>query len=36
MKRLWYILDWVDDKILRHNFYWLCNFIAEHYPDEEE
>lgn len=21
-------LDWIDDKILDHRFYWLCTFIA--------
>jgi len=22
------ILDWIDDKILGHRFYWICDKIA--------
>lgn len=24
-----HVLDWVDDVILRHSWYWLCNRIAK-------
>lgn len=40
MKRLfgWIIkgLDWFDDKILRHRWYWFCIFCADHWPRERE
>jgi len=32
---IWKLLDWVDNKILGHPFYWLCDFICEHYPNDE-
>ncbi len=27
-------LDWIDDKIIGHRFYWLCDFIARNYPED--
>ncbi len=36
MKWFWYFLDWFDDRVIGHRFYWLCGFIAFHYPDEED
>ena len=31
----WLSADWFDDKIIRHNFYWLCEIIASHYPSKD-
>ncbi len=28
----WYLLDWIDDKMIKHRFYWFCVFVATHYP----
>ena len=27
-------LDWFDDKIIRHRFYWFCVFIGKNYPSD--
>jgi len=39
VRRLWHWfikrLDWFDDRIIGHRIYWFCNFVCEHYPDEE-
>lgn len=34
MNWFWYVLDWFDDKIIGHRFYWLCEFVCKHYPEE--
>ena len=34
MTRLFLILDWIDDKILRHRFYSVCCFVAMHLLDD--
>lgn len=31
----WRILDWLDSRIIRHRFYWFCEFVALHYPDDK-
>ncbi len=33
-EKVFLILDWVDDKILRHRFYSICCFIAMHLLDK--
>jgi len=36
MKYFWYFLDWFDDRIIGHRFYWLCKFIGLNYPEEKK
>ncbi len=34
MTKFFLILDWIDDKVLRHRFYSVCCFIAMHLLDK--
>jgi hypothetical protein len=37
MKRIFFnIMDWIDDRILRHRFYPICSWTAKNYVCEEE
>lgn len=30
------VLDWIDLNIIDHRFYWLCDFIARNYPEDDK
>jgi len=36
VRYFWYFLDWFDDMVLRHPWYWLCKFTVEHYPEDND
>ncbi len=34
--KLWEILDWIDDRILRHRIYVFCKLVVFTWPPDDE